>query len=66
MSLHLAVPQLGLGLPLKLGLLQLEANYAGEPLPDVFTPDGIFSVFDEVVVGRVIIDCPGQGGLQAA
>ena len=60
-SLHLGVAQLGLGLPLKLRLGQLDAQDGREPLPHVVTGERRVPVLEQPAAPGVVIDGPRQG-----
>ena len=58
----LAVPQLGLGLPLELGVAQLDGQHAGQALLQVVTGEVLILVAQDLVVPRGFVDGPGHGG----
>ena len=63
--LDLGVPQLGLGLPLELGLGNLHRDHRGQPLPQVLAGDGHLDVLQQVVGVGVGVHGPGQRRLEA-
>ena len=63
--LHLAVPQLGLGLALELGVPQLHADDGGEPLADVIAGQRLCVLLQQVVRVRVVVDRAGERRLEA-
>ena len=66
-ALDLAVAQLGLGLALELGVGQLDADHRDQALPDVLTLEvAVLEVFRQVAGAHVLIDGPGEPGLEAA
>ena len=48
--LDFAVTQLGFGLPLELGISDLDADDTGQPLPQIFPLEGFLAVFQDVVL----------------
>jgi len=61
---NVRVAQLGLGLPLKLCIGQLDGNNRCNPLAAVFTGDG-FIILQELFCLAIGVQCPGERGLKA-
>src|SRR5919112_6617875 len=59
-TLDLRVPELGLGLPLELGLLQLDGDDRGQPFPDVVTGKALLLLLEEALLTGVGVDRPRQ------
>ena len=58
------VAQLGLGLPLELGLRQLHGDHGGDALPHVLAGD-LVALLDKAVLHAVGVEHTGQGRLEA-
>ena len=66
-ALDLAVAQLGLGLAFELGVRQLDADHRDQALPDVFPGQvAVLQIFGQVADRHVLVDGPGEAGLEAA
>ena len=63
-ALDLGVAQLGLGLPFKLGLQELDADDGRQPFPDVLAGQVLVVALDVVVTLGVVVDGPGQGAFK--
>src|SRR5215218_5604236 len=55
-ALDLRVPQLGLGLPLELGLLQLDRDDRSQPVPEVIAGQALFFLLEETLLPGVGVD----------
>jgi hypothetical protein len=64
-ALHLAVAQLGLGLPFELRLLHLDADHRRESFAHIFALQRLAFLLQETVGARVGVDRAGQGRLEA-
>ena len=62
---HLRVAQLRLGLALELGLLQLDADDAGQALPHVLAGEVLVVLLEDVVLVGIVVHHPGEGALKA-
>ena len=62
---HFGVAQLGLGLPLELGVGELDADHRRQPLAHIFADEVGLVVFDEPLLAGVVVDDAGQGGAEA-
>src|SRR5687768_18409886 len=63
-ALDLGVAQLGLGLALELGLLDLDMEHAGETLADVLAGQGEVFLLEIVPLLGGLVDGPGQRRLE--
>src|SRR5918995_1655565 len=59
-TLDLRVPELGLGLPLELGLLQLDRDDRGQTFPDVVAGKAILFLLEKTLLPGVSVDRPRQ------
>ena len=57
--------QLGLGLPLELGIADFHADDGGQSFPDVVAGQRLGILFQKVVGVRIVIDRASQGRLEA-
>jgi hypothetical protein len=64
-ALHLAVAQLGLGLPFELRVAQLDAHDRRQALADVVAGQRLVVLLEQLVGVRVVVDRAGQGRLEA-
>ena len=60
----LGVAELGLGLPLELGVLEADAYDGGQPLPDVLPGQVGLGLLQEAVLPGVVVYDPGEGGAE--
>jgi len=64
--LDLAVSELGLGLPLELGVVDLDADDRGQPLADILAAHRLVVVLGDILLPRVGVDGAGERRLEAA
>ena len=63
-SADLAVTQLGLRLPLELGLHDLHAEDAGQPFPNVIAGEALVYLLEQIAAPGVVVDGPGERRLE--
>src|SRR5215208_7027428 len=59
-TLDLCIPELGLGLPLELGLLQLDRDDRGQTFPDVVAGKALLLFLEEAFLTGVGVDRPRE------
>ena len=64
-TLHAGVPELGLRLPLELGLAELHGDDRGEALADVLALEVLLLLLQEALVARVAVQGAGERRLEA-
>ena len=62
---HVAVAELGLGLALELGFLQLDRDNRGQALAAVVARKRLIVFLDEVILAAVVVEHAGERGLES-